>query len=199
LDEADIRLRARNVFWRRGYDATNVDDLCEATGLGADELTYSFGGRHAMFVEAVEAYSGHMIASLSAGLESAPSAWRWLLAAVVFDDGRLDLDGDGCFLAGAAGSLGRRDAAVGLISRRAYGRVVAIFEDALRRGKGAGEVRQDVDVHSAAVALLAGMQGIEFLKRAGIDGSVEQAKRSMVGAFVAAYATSTAVLAPTAS
>ncbi len=152
-----------------------------------------------MFVEAVEAYSVQMIDSLSEALESAPSAWRWLLATVVFDDARLALDGDGCFLAGAAGSLARRDAAVGLISRRAYGRVVAIFEDALQRGKGAGEVRQDVDVHSAAIALLAGMQGVEFLKRAGMDGSVDQAKQAIAGAFVAAYATSRVVPAPIAS
>ena len=37
--------RAMEMFWSKGYEATSLDDLCEATGLSRSSLYATFGNK----------------------------------------------------------------------------------------------------------------------------------------------------------
>ena len=47
---------AMNAFWAKGYEATSMSDLTEATGLHKASLYQTFGDKHQLFVSALKLY-----------------------------------------------------------------------------------------------------------------------------------------------
>jgi len=48
--------RAADAFWRLGYEATSIQDLEDATGLGRGSLYNAFGDKEGLFLAALERY-----------------------------------------------------------------------------------------------------------------------------------------------
>ena len=44
------------LFWRKGYEATSMNDLCDAMGVRSPSLYAAFGSKEALYLEAVEHY-----------------------------------------------------------------------------------------------------------------------------------------------
>jgi TetR/AcrR family transcriptional repressor of nem operon len=44
------------VFWTKGYEATSLDDLCEATGLSRSSLYAAFGDKRDMLFKSLDLY-----------------------------------------------------------------------------------------------------------------------------------------------
>ena len=57
FDEEEVLDRALEVFWRRGYGATSVEDLTTATGLGRGSLYGAFGDKEALFLTCLRRYT----------------------------------------------------------------------------------------------------------------------------------------------
>ena len=55
--------RAAETFWRLGYDATSIQDLEEATGLGRGSLYNAFGDKEGLFLAALDRYGAKYGAS----------------------------------------------------------------------------------------------------------------------------------------
>ena len=55
--EPEVALTAAmNAFWTKGYEATSMSDLTEATGLHKASLYQTFGDKHQLFVSALKLY-----------------------------------------------------------------------------------------------------------------------------------------------
>ncbi|NKB35195.1 MAG: TetR family transcriptional regulator [Pseudomonadales bacterium] len=55
--EPEVALAAAmNAFWAKGYEATSMSDLTEATGLHKASLYQTFGDKHQLFVSALKLY-----------------------------------------------------------------------------------------------------------------------------------------------
>ncbi|WP_433339937.1 TetR/AcrR family transcriptional regulator [Streptomyces sp. CA-253872] len=191
FDEREVLLAARSRFWRGGYQGTSMSDLCDATGVASQSLYGAFGSKHDLFVRTLDEYCAEQLAGLEAGRRSARDApWEWLLSAVSFDDGgRLGLSDDGCYLSGSTAMLSRTDKDVHKASRRTYERILGIFGEMVSAAQAAGEVRSDVAPDRVALALLAAMQGIEFLRKSGLDDATfRSAKTSVLDSLNLAYA-----------
>ncbi|MEV4555445.1 hypothetical protein AB0K51_00445 [Kitasatospora sp. NPDC049285] len=104
------------------------------------------------------------------------------------DSARLGLTEDGCYLSGSAAALARQDDDVSETARRTYECIIAVFTTALQRARVAGEIRSDTDIEKAALSLLAAMQGIEFLRKSGMeDARFQEAKAGIVDTVSRAY------------
>ncbi len=56
--DRDAALKAAMlVFWRKGFLATSMNDLCDAMGIRSPSLYAAFGGKEALYLEAVENYA----------------------------------------------------------------------------------------------------------------------------------------------
>ena len=56
--DRDVALQeAMLVFWRKGFLATSMNDLCDAMGIRSPSLYAAFGSKEAIYVEAVEHYA----------------------------------------------------------------------------------------------------------------------------------------------
>jgi TetR/AcrR family transcriptional repressor of nem operon len=48
--------QAMDVFWCRGYEATSVQDLVDATGVGRQSLYGTFGSKDELYLQALDRY-----------------------------------------------------------------------------------------------------------------------------------------------
>ena len=53
----DVLMVAMNTFWNKGYHATSLADLIEATGLNKKTLYAEFGSKHELFHLALQQYT----------------------------------------------------------------------------------------------------------------------------------------------
>ncbi len=190
FDERDVLLKARRQFWHNGYEATSMADLVNATGVGSQSLYGAFGSKHDLFVRTLHDYCTAQVDGLAASEHAARRPWAWLMAAVSFEDGgRLGLGEDGCYLSGSTVALARLDDEVHDTARRTYERILRIFRLALDRARDLGELQSDVDTDQIAYALVAAMQGLEFLRKSGLGPRrFARAKAAAVATLTRAYA-----------
>ncbi|SFJ41791.1 DNA-binding transcriptional regulator, AcrR family [Amycolatopsis sacchari] len=169
FDERAVLTAVRDRFWRRGYASTSIQDLTDATGLGTQSLYGAFGSKRALFLRILDEYCARQAAGLEAALDEDPSPWHGLASAVVFEDGgRMELPPQGCLMANSAAALSAQDEGVRARACRSYSGTLELFAGRIREAQESGEIDDDLDPEATARALIAVMQGIEFLHKAGI-------------------------------
>ena len=62
------------VFWRKGFLATSMNDLCDSMGIRSPSLYAAFGGKEALYLEAVEHYARTIGPSVWGHLSAGPTA-----------------------------------------------------------------------------------------------------------------------------
>jgi TetR/AcrR family transcriptional repressor of nem operon len=90
--DTDLALdRARDVFWRKGFQSTSLDDITAATGLAKPSLYAAFGDKNAMFLKVLERYHASIVADaeriLNEGASAREAMERWLTGFVPFCSG----------------------------------------------------------------------------------------------------------------
>jgi AcrR family transcriptional regulator len=82
---------ARDVFWRKGFQGTSLDDVTAATGLAKPSLYAAFGDKNALFLKVLDRYHERIVANAERILNEGPSARdaieRWLTGFIPFCSG----------------------------------------------------------------------------------------------------------------
>src|ERR1700688_958751 len=82
---------ARDVFWRKGFQGTSLDDITAATGLAKPSLYAAFGDKNALFLQVLDRYHQRIVANAERVLNEGPSARDaiecWLTGFVPFCSG----------------------------------------------------------------------------------------------------------------
>lgn len=63
-DHDTVLEQALEVFWQKGFAATSLDDLVEATGVNRPSLYAGFGDKEALYIKAMEFYQNRLRAQL---------------------------------------------------------------------------------------------------------------------------------------
>lgn len=159
------------VFWTKGYEATSLDDLCDATGLSRSSLYGAFGDKRDLLLRTLERYSERGTARIAAMLER-PFPVRENLAALLreFIDQIVAGPGRrGCFIGNCAAELARHDREAMARVRASLARSEANFRDALSRAKASGEIAPTADIDALARFLTASFQGLRLVGKVSSD------------------------------
>jgi TetR/AcrR family transcriptional regulator, transcriptional repressor for nem operon len=68
FDTAEVLDHAMLLFWKKGYEATSIEDLIEATGIKRGSIYGSFTDKEGLFLAVLERYSATLVRSLIAEL-----------------------------------------------------------------------------------------------------------------------------------
>jgi len=163
FDPEDVLERSMRAFWERGYRDTSVDDLVALTGVRPGSLYNAFpGGKHRLFLEALDRYSKLVVPAKMGALERAGAGLAELRA--YFDGLIEDLttrEGKmGCLMVNSAMELAAVDSEVGALVRGHMARLERSAERALRNAKRRGEVPRSVDPRTKATQLMATGMGL---------------------------------------
>lgn len=160
---------ARDVFWLKGYAATTLDDIVEATGMNRPSLYAAFGDKEAIYLAALKMQAGRLVSTVAGAVELDLKLKafvdlffeRCIISYLAGANGPR-----GCFLVGTAltESLARSD--VGEIVRDAFAQVETLLEGRLKKGRKDGQLKSG-DPKALAMLMSATMHELGMLARAG--------------------------------
>jgi TetR/AcrR family transcriptional regulator, transcriptional repressor for nem operon len=157
---------AMETFWQRGFDATSVQDLCQAMGIQPGSVYAAFGGKRDLFVAALRAYAATVSAEAVEKINSPASGARGLsdyfghlVDAMV--DGRRRW---GCLITNSLVELAERDPELTGMFQQHLANLRTSFAGALARARAAGELRPGVGPESADF-LVAVVQGMNVMAK----------------------------------
>ena len=163
---------ARDVFWARGYEATSVDDLVRAMGIGRQSLYDTFGGKRALYLDALGRYNAGNVADLVTLMRRAGSPVE-ALRRMLFAEAEMPAEQRalGCMGVNAICEFGQSDPDVaaaragGALLERA---LIALLAD----GVACGELRPALDVRAAARFIQCTLSGLKVSGKAGAPPAV---------------------------
>lgn len=156
--------RALNVFWRRGYAATSVNDLVLELGIGKASLYAAFGPKHQLYLTALRRYVERSAARVVAelGSDGSPAqAVRDLVNRYV--DQALEQGELGCLVVNAAIELMPADPEVCRLVERSWDTIEVALTVTLTRAIAEGELPGHSDPAALAAFLLTFLQGVRVL------------------------------------
>jgi len=177
FDADDALEAAMFVFWRRGYEATSIGDLVEATGVNRSSLYANWRDKDGLYRAALSRYGERAqrdwLGQLRTGGGAAIERYFRVLTDASQGPGR----GMSCFVLNTAAERTAHDAAIASATRALVDEVQEALTTALGNAVEAGDLppRTDVDAHGAHLALAI---------QAVLLQSKTQAPRATVDAFV---------------
>lgn len=178
FDEAAVLARIMTLFWARGYDATSIDDLVEATGLKRGSLYNAYGGKEEMFLQAFDRYISHVATPTRNRLDATDA----VVAIRSWLEGHCERMADtdnpqGCLATNACLEMAQRDDAIGRRVRDSMVAVESQLYDTLRRAQAQGYLSPGQDLRALARFFHGTLRGMALLHKATGDIS---AVRDMV-------------------
>jgi TetR/AcrR family transcriptional repressor of nem operon len=172
--ELDVALdQMVEIFWRKGYAATSINDLEASTNLSRTSLYAAIGGKNAIFIQALRRYAIKYNNHLMSALRDNPSPKAALADyfAKQIDqivDRRLP---GGCLLANSVVECRQSNEAFDNHISTEFKRIEAAFFETIRRGQDSGEIDKGVDALRIARLLTATAEGMTLLARSNYPKS----------------------------
>ncbi|MFD1935661.1 MULTISPECIES: TetR/AcrR family transcriptional regulator [Nonomuraea] len=162
---------AVGVFWRKGYAATSVQDLVEATGIGRGSLYAAFGSKEGLYEAALTRYAERSSAELIARMESAAPVHEVLRDVLLHlvDATVADPERRGCLITNTVTERLPGDPVAARVAGGALDRNAMALTALLRGARARGELPPDADVTAMADFVMTTIQGLRVQGKAGAD------------------------------
>ncbi|MFF2996644.1 TetR/AcrR family transcriptional regulator [Streptomyces sp. NPDC057950] len=182
FDEEEVVQAARDQFWSVGYNGTSMDDLSAVTGLGRGSLYGAFGGKHDLFLRALDSYNSDALGAWRTALGGPGPALPKLERHVrnVAEGVTWDVERRGCMLAKSAAELSSVDDDVVERTSAVIRGLHNALQGCITQAQAEGSLSAEADADTMASLLLAMLRGLDALGKAGaapevINGAAEQA------------------------
>lgn len=177
FDREDVILRSMKVFWENGFERTSLEDLVDATGVGAQSLYNAIGNKREIFVQVLEQYLSTVALDARRQLENGQSAIDAICSIFpIPSEVRSQNRPPGCLLVMSSSEMVRQDAPeiAAFVDQQMAG-VIAGFTKAIERGQATGEIRKTLMPGSTAQLLATLLHGSQSRIRFGAtDGDMRQ-------------------------
>lgn len=160
--------RAMDLFWVQGYEATSMQDLQEHMRIGRQSLYDTFGGKHELFLAALERYRtqiGEYLKKLEAPDASLPAIRGYFEDLVEFY--AVQPTPRACLLTNSTVELAAHDEEVAKRLSTHLLRVEAAFLHAINNGIEKGELRRGDRPRALARHLTNAVLGLGVYKKGG--------------------------------
>ncbi|MEU0547631.1 TetR/AcrR family transcriptional regulator [Micromonospora sp. NPDC005979] len=168
--EPDVALdRAVEVFWDLGYEKASMGGLVDRMGVGRRSLYDTFGDKRALYLKALDRYSGTVESEqrqLAAEQAGARDALRVLFEASIREGPPRPA---GCFVVNTATEVAVHDDEVGRWVARSFRQWQTLIEDLIADGQLAGEIAGHHDPEILAAVLFNAWIGLRVQARVDKD------------------------------
>jgi TetR/AcrR family transcriptional regulator, transcriptional repressor for nem operon len=171
FDPDAVLQKALELFWERGYEATSMADLVGHLGIARASIYATFGGKHDLYVRALERYvqarDPGLVEMLSQPGPVLPAV-RALVEAYAAES-LCDERRRGCMVVNAAVELMPRDPQAARRVEASWDTLETALASALTRARAQGEIPEGKDPRALARFLLVVLQGMRVLGHAHPD------------------------------
>lgn len=182
-DARDALRESLTVFWNKGYEATSVADLLEATGLSKSSLYSAFGGKRELFLSAFDSYRAQRVVEMNRMLAEGTGreAIERFFGAIIKDSQDPAAPRYGCMSTNEAVELAPHDPEVRARVNADFNTIETAIAEAVRRGQADGSIPAGKDAAEVARALLVSFPGLQVMVRARLDDDrLEAAFRTLM-------------------
>ena len=158
FDEEQVLEAAMGAFWRKGYEATSLVDLTDATGLNKASLYRVFGDKHQLFLSALKNYADIEFRETTAVVSELASPLTNLRAVIgkICEDAGSD---KGCMMINSMVELAPHDPPVKALLQDFGEQRTEAVQGMISAAQTAGEVRADLDPAKLARSLMITLAG----------------------------------------
>jgi len=177
FDRQIVIEKAMTVFWRKGYNATSLSDLLEATALNRGSLYAAFGNKRGLFLETLECYMVQRLTRMSTVLNSQESARAGIehLFQTVIQESLQDDDGYCCLMVNTILELTAHDREIVDHIGQMMQQVQHLLAQAIIKAQQQGDVDPHRDAEGLAAFLITGLQGIRVMTQTKPNRTVLEA------------------------
>lgn len=171
------------LFWRKGYNGTSMQDLVDVTGLNRSSLYNSFGDKFSLFQEAMTHYRkiqnedmNRLIANSKSPKEAIESLFKGISKEVALGEAT-----KGCFLSNCTSELGSLDDKVKNFLVENKDQMVLIFQNLISQAQKNGEIDPSKNAKHLALFLFSSINGLRItsLIETDIQGVTDQILNSL--------------------
>ncbi len=162
FDRDDVLNKAKNLFWKKGYHATSMQDIVDTLGISRSSLYDTFGGKKQLFDESLKTYCDTNKPDFEAFLQAQPNAKDGFAA--LFDmliEGALEQhEGKGCLVVNSTIELSSSCYDTKKIVSDNRTDFEEIFYRFLASCQQKGEISADKDIRNIASAFYVFLSGL---------------------------------------
>lgn len=167
FDEKEVLQKAMELFWKKGFHATSIQDLVDYLGINRASLYDTFGGKQELFNQAFQLYRNQNTAAISKFLENQPSIKTGLVSLfeIAIDESVKDRDSKGCFVVNTTTELVPGDEAIQEVLKENKATFEKLFYDLLKKGEVRGEYPAGKDLKALSQLIFTLYNGLKVVAK----------------------------------
>jgi TetR/AcrR family transcriptional regulator, transcriptional repressor for nem operon len=166
FEEAVALEKAMQIFWKKGFNATSMEDLVTAMGINRASLYDTFGDKKRLYLAALGQFSTessreNTVVATQCGdcpRQKIEAIFRNSLAQAIHDP-----EQKGCMLANATAEMAILDTDVMRFTKNSLENMETWFADLIRAGQKTGSIRADLPPESTATFLINYVHGMRIV------------------------------------
>ncbi|HUF03680.1 MAG TPA: TetR/AcrR family transcriptional regulator [Aridibacter sp.] len=182
FDIDDSLEKAKQIFWRKGYEATSMQDLLNEMGIGRGSFYGTFKSKHDIYLRVLRKYgeqNGESLFRIARQIESPRAAILYVFEQTIVSALQTDSQ-QGCFLANAALEVAPFDEDAGRIVEDSFAEIRRFFRMLVSEAQARGEIDRKKNPSELGSALLSLLLGLKVLARSApqkevLEASLKQA------------------------
>lgn len=164
FDRNLVLQKATEVFHKKGYNGTSMQDLVDATALNRSSIYNSFGSKLSMFLEVLSYYQSIYSHSFSQGLAQSYNATEAIQT--IFDlhlnEIVNDNDRKGCLVVNCKSEMVNQEPSIKSFMEKNQDRMIAMLEDIVTKGQMEKVFNQEQTANQYALFLFSSIQGLRM-------------------------------------
>jgi len=175
FDQDEVLDRAMAVFWERGYEATSIQDVVEATGLNRGSLYATFSDKKQLFLAVLAHYANRVGAPLMAELaDPDPRQAIERMFAAILRRARDPTQPRGCLITNTALECPQSGDDISRTIAAWVGQQESALYQVLLRAQATGALPRTQDCRALARFFVGVAQGLNVVHKAIADPAVLQ-------------------------
>ncbi len=170
FDRNEVLDLAMRVFVEKGFEATSIHDLIEATGINRASLYDTFRDKESLFLEVLDRYDNKMYAELEECLQShsckIDGLREWFYRVVEQGSNRRH---PGCLMVNSTIERALRDEDCAARSARNFRRSEETYYQALVDAQNAGQISTETNLRALARFIAGTIRGLRVAAKATSD------------------------------
>ena len=136
---------ARNLFWKKGYHSTSLNDLVDTLQINRSSIYDAYGNKHSLFLKCLDSYIATKESQyrLAAGKGESPlEAIRLIIKGIIKN---MVFEAKTCMSVRTTFELGKSDQQVQQLLNNQAKNSVKLFSELLTQARDQGEINPDKD------------------------------------------------------
>lgn len=170
--DPDIALdAAMQLFWRKGYESSSLQELLSTMGLSKSSFYQKFNSKHSLFQRCIQHYRQMLTDKMKTLLEKNGSGKSFINS--LFHNVANETSGPdaqmGCMVMNVTSEFAQTDPIIAQIVSSSIESFIDVFEIAIKQAQQQGEIASDKDARSLAHYLVSSMSGLKNMVKGGAD------------------------------